>query len=120
MLRFGSSFREIARQSKLGRQQASCTFCGDFWHSQTHIRALSPTSVVGDERVRLFCALRLPADVVETLVRWQEEQLSGAAEARLVGPANLHVTLVFLGSTPANRVVEVVGSLREAADEVKE
>ena len=75
---------------------------------------------MGDERVRLFCALPLPADAVETLVCWQEEQLSGAAGARLVGPANLHVTLAFLGSTPADRVVEVVGSLREAADKVKE
>ena len=118
-LRFGSSFPGTAGRSRLGRPQASCTFCGDFWHSQKHIRALSPTSVVGDERVRLFCALPLPADAVETLVCWQEEQLSGVAGARLVGRENLHVTLAFLGSTPADRVDEVVGSLGEAARGVK-
>ena len=103
----------------VGRERPAPS-CGDSWHSRTHIRALSPTSVVGDERVRLFCALPLPTDVVETVVRWQEEELSGAAGARLVGPANLHVTLAFLGSTPADRVDEVVGSLSEAARGVEE
>jgi 2'-5' RNA ligase len=75
---------------------------------------------VGDERVRLFCALPLPTDAVENVVRWQEEELSGAAGARLVGPENLHVTLAFLGSTPTDRVDEVVGSLSEAARGVEE
>jgi len=75
---------------------------------------------VGDERVRLFCALPLPTEVVENVVRWQEEELSGAAGARLVGQENLHVTLAFLGSTPADRVDEVAGSLSEAAGKVEE
>ena len=70
---------------------------------------------MGHERVRLFCALLLPTDVVQSVVRWQEEELSGAAGARLVGPENLHVTLAFLGSTPAERVDEVVGELGETA-----
>jgi RNA 2',3'-cyclic 3'-phosphodiesterase len=74
---------------------------------------------VGDERVRLFCALPLPTDFVANVVRWQEEELSGA-EARLVGPENLHVTLAFLGSTPADRVDEVVGSLSAAARGVED
>jgi len=75
---------------------------------------------VDDERVRLFCALPLPTDVVRKLVHWQEEEFSGAAGARLVGPENLHVTLAFLGSTPADRVDEVVGSLAEAAGSFEE
>jgi 2'-5' RNA ligase len=75
---------------------------------------------VGDERVRLFCALSLPTDVVESVVRWQEEALSGVIGARLVGPENLHVTLAFLGSTPSDRVTEVVGALGEAARRVED
>jgi RNA 2',3'-cyclic 3'-phosphodiesterase len=75
---------------------------------------------VGDERVRLFCALPLPTDAVENVVRWQEEELSGAAGTRLVGSENLHVTLAFLGSTPADRVDEVVRALSEAARGVEE
>ena len=60
--------------------------------------APSRASVEGDEQLRLFCALRLPGEVVETLVRWQHEQLSGG---RIVPRENLHVTLAFLGSRPA-------------------
>lgn len=76
---------------------------------------------MGDERVRLFCALPLPADVVESVVRWQEEEeFSGATGARLVGPENLHVTLAFLGRTPADRVTEVVDALGKAARGVEE
>jgi RNA 2',3'-cyclic 3'-phosphodiesterase len=68
--------------------------------------------VAGDERLRLFCALRLPAAVVERLAAWQLAELHGG---RIVPPENLHVTLVFLGHRPADEVGLVVSALRTAA-----
>ena len=52
----------------------------------------STASVSGDERLRLFLALRVPGDVLDEVERWQREQLPGP---RLVGRENLHVTLAF-------------------------
>ena len=72
-----------------------------------------PASVGGDAKTRLFLALQLPGDAVERLVAWQRELPVGAF--RLVPPANLHVTLAFLGSRPAGEVPAICGALREAA-----
>ena len=69
-------------------------------------------SVPADERKRIFCALRLPDRVLDELVRWQRRHLSGG---RIVPREHLHVTLAFLGSTPAGRISEIAGALREAA-----
>lgn len=69
-------------------------------------------SVPGSERLRLFCALRLPADVVETLVDWQHRHLRGG---RIVPPEHLHITLAFLGWTAVERTPEIVAALRSAA-----
>jgi 2'-5' RNA ligase len=72
------------------------------------------------ERLRLFCALRLPDVVVDDLVRWQREHLSPreqnlAATGRVVPPDNLHLTLAFLGSTSTEVVPDIVDALRETA-----
>jgi 2'-5' RNA ligase len=64
------------------------------------------------ERLRLFCALRLPDDTVAGLVRWQHQHLSAG---RLVPPENLHLTLAFLGSTRSGAVPDIVEALRGAA-----
>src|SRR6266487_1951682 len=58
----------------------------------------SPASVAGDERLRLFLALRLPEAVLDTIESWQAAQLGGL---RLVPRGHLHVTLAFLGHRPA-------------------
>jgi 2'-5' RNA ligase len=71
----------------------------------------SPASVGGDERLRLFLALRLPDEVVDAVAAWQE-QLRGA---RAVPPEHLHVTLAFLGHRPAGELAAIVGALRDAA-----
>jgi len=71
--------------------------------------------VKGDERLRLFCALLLPSASVDDVVAWQEAELASAREPlRIVPRENLHVTLAFLGSTPAEQVREVVDGLQEA------
>ena len=69
----------------------------------------------GDERLRLFCALLLRPAAVDGLVTWQAAALaSGRKELRIVPRENLHITLAFLGSTPAARVDDVVEALQEA------
>jgi 2'-5' RNA ligase len=68
--------------------------------------------VPGDERLRLFLALRLPDGVLEEIERWQREQLPNV---RVVPREHLHVTLAFLGQRPAGEVEAIVGELREAA-----
>ena len=73
--------------------------------------------MAADARLRLFCALLLPGDVVERLVAWQHAELRGG---RLVPPENLHVTLAFLGSRPAEELTAIAGALRAAAADAGE
>jgi RNA 2',3'-cyclic 3'-phosphodiesterase len=77
-------------------------------------RARVPASVAGDERLRLFLALRLPDAVLDRIVEWQPAALSGG---RLVARENLHVTLAFLGHRPRAELDAIVGALRETAAE---
>ena len=72
----------------------------------------SRVSVSGDERIRLFLALRLPDGVLDEIEHWQREQLS---EVRVVPREHLHVTLAFLGHRPAAELDAIVDALREAA-----
>jgi 2'-5' RNA ligase len=69
-------------------------------------------SVAGDERLRLFLALRLPGDALDEIERWQHEQLRNV---RVVPREHLHVTLAFLGHRPSGELDSIVGALREAA-----
>jgi RNA 2',3'-cyclic 3'-phosphodiesterase len=75
----------------------------------------SAGTVEGDERLRLFLGLRLPDDVLDRLERWQDAELSG----RVVPRANLHITLVFLGSRPAADLPGIVAALAQAAGGTK-
>jgi 2'-5' RNA ligase len=68
--------------------------------------------VSGDERLRLFLALRLPDDVLDEVERWQRDHLR---DVRAVRREHLHVTLAFLGRRPAGELEAIVGALREAA-----
>lgn len=68
--------------------------------------------MAGSERLRLFCALRLPDETIERLARWQAAELRGG---RTVSRENLHVTLAFLGSRPAGEVPAIAAALRSSA-----
>ena len=68
----------------------------------------------GDERLRLFLALRLPDDTLDVLAAWQAEHLRGG---RVVPREHLHVTLAFLGSRPAAELRAIVDVLARAAAE---
>ena len=72
----------------------------------------SPASVGGDERLRLFLALRLPEHVLDGIGRWQAERLD---RVRVVPRDELHVTLAFLGHRPAGELDGILRELREAA-----
>jgi RNA 2',3'-cyclic 3'-phosphodiesterase len=72
----------------------------------------SRASVSGDERLRLFLALRLPDRVLDGIERWQRERLP---DVRIVRRGDLHVTLAFLGHRPAAELEAIVDALREAA-----
>jgi 2'-5' RNA ligase len=67
-----------------------------------------------DERIRLFCALRLPDDAIRQLVDWQAEHLHGGRGSRVVPAGNLHVTLAFLGSRHAGEVPAIASALSAA------
>jgi 2'-5' RNA ligase len=73
----------------------------------------SPGTVPGSERLRLFCALTLPDSVLDALVDWQAHELRG--DARIVPRGNLHATVAFLGSRPAEEAKPIATELGEAA-----
>jgi 2'-5' RNA ligase len=69
--------------------------------------------VEGDEKVRLFCGLRLPEATAEAIAAWQ----AGLDGGRVVPRDNLHFTLAFLGWQPRARVPEVVAALQRRCAE---
>jgi 2'-5' RNA ligase len=74
-----------------------------------------PASVEGHERLRLFCALRLPGETVEKLSHWQAETFAGADGVRVLGREQLHVTLAFLGHRPAEELDAIAAEVRAAS-----
>ena len=71
-----------------------------------------PASVEGRERLRLFCALRLPDAALDVLCDWQTRELR---DGRLVPREHLHLTLAFLGHRPAAELPGITAALRESA-----
>ncbi|HSS81064.1 MAG TPA: RNA 2',3'-cyclic phosphodiesterase [Gaiellaceae bacterium] len=76
-------------------------------------------SFEGDERVRLFCALRLPEPTLDGLAGWQHETLGEVPNVRPVPREHLHVTLAFLGHRASGELDAILGALREAAARAK-
>ncbi len=78
-------------------------------------------SVSGDDRLRLFLALRLPDDALDEIERWQRDRLSNVRpNLRVVPREHLHVTVAFLGHRPAAELDSIVSSLHEAAAGARE
>jgi RNA 2',3'-cyclic 3'-phosphodiesterase len=77
----------------------------------------SPANVEGRERLRLFCALRLPDDVLDRIERWQAEHLR---DGRIVPRTHLHATLAFLGSRPATELPSIAAALADASRDAGE
>ena len=79
----------------------------------------SSASVGGDERLRLFLGFRLPDQAARELSAWQHAELE-RDRVRVVPPENLHVTIAFLGSRPAEELEPIGSALREAVRGVAE
>jgi 2'-5' RNA ligase len=71
-----------------------------------------PASVEGRERLRLFCALRLPDAALDALCEWQARELR---DGRVVPREHLHLTLAFLGDRPVGELPGIAAALRESA-----
>ena len=76
----------------------------------------STGSVGSDASLRLFCALRLPDEILDGLLAWGRDAVPERGGVRRVVRANLHVTLAFLGRRPAEEVGAIAHELREAAE----
>lgn len=69
---------------------------------------------MANETLRLFIAIDLPAEVKTLLGELQAQLRWHTDAARWSDPAGTHLTLKFLGSTPASRVDAIVAGLRHA------
>jgi 2'-5' RNA ligase len=72
-------------------------------------------TVGGDEQIRLFIGLRLPAETLARLGQWQRATFEDVPDVRIVPRANVHVTLAFLGHRPVAELAGIAQSVREAA-----
>ena len=73
-----------------------------------------PATVEGRDRLRLFCALQLPEDVVEQFLEWQHVALPDREGLRPIRREQLHITLAFLGHRPVADVPVVSEALETA------
>ncbi len=70
-----------------------------------------------DQQLRLFVAVDLSQEVREELGRLQDElRRRDLSSLRWVRPGGIHLTLKFLGDTPAQRVSVIEGALAEAVN----
>ena len=68
-----------------------------------------------DERLRLFVAIDLPEDVRESLGRLQSDlRRHDLPGLRWTRPEGVHLTLKFLGETPASSLAAIEGALARA------
>jgi RNA 2',3'-cyclic 3'-phosphodiesterase len=65
--------------------------------------------------VRLFLALDLGDEITGALGRSIDEARLEAPKARWVEASNIHLTLVFLGAVPDERVAEVTSAMQRSA-----
>jgi 2'-5' RNA ligase len=63
-------------------------------------------------RRQIFIAYTLPAETASAIASWARDSLGDAGELRRVGAAELHITLIFCGRLPVERVEEVVDRTR--------
>ena len=69
--------------------------------------------------LRLFIAVELPANVRQHLAGVADDLRGmGLERLRWVRPENIHITLKFLGETPAERQPQIEDALRAAAEGV--
>ena len=67
------------------------------------------------EAVRTFVCLQLPSFARDRLASTQQRLRESEAQVSWVKPHNIHLTLKFLGSVPAERLQDVVGAVQRSA-----
>ena len=67
------------------------------------------------QAVRTFICLQLPAFARDRLASTQQRLRESRAQVSWVKPHNIHLTLKFLGSVPAERLQEIVLGVQRAA-----
>lgn len=67
--------------------------------------------------MRAFIAIELPIEIKEALKKLQEELKKSGADVKWVAPENIHLTLKFLGEIDQKKSAEVIGIIREAAED---
>ena len=67
------------------------------------------------ETIRSFIAVALPDDVLSALSRVQEQLKSYGFRAKWVRPANIHITLKFLGDIDAGAIDAITSAMVSAA-----
>lgn len=67
------------------------------------------------ETLRTFIALDMPPEIKMALGKYTQPLKSLHGRVNWVKPENMHLTLKFLGDTPANRLDEIAAALQEAA-----
>ncbi len=67
------------------------------------------------EAVRTFICLQPPAFARDRLASTQQRLRNSGAQVRWVKPHNIHLTLKFLGSVPAQRLQDVARAVQRAA-----
>jgi 2'-5' RNA ligase len=72
-------------------------------------------TVDADARLRLFVGFPVPRAEAEELHARAVECFAASPTVRVVPVANLHVTVAFLGSTPATRLREIAAAVQDAA-----
>jgi 2'-5' RNA ligase len=82
---------------------------------------ISPGTVTGDERLRLFLGLRLTDGDLEELAAWQARELRprGGRSVRVVPRENVHVTLAFLGSRPGSELGGIMAALEASVRDAR-
>jgi len=70
---------------------------------------------VSPQKTRLFTALELPHRVREELVSWRSQAVGELDGLRLIAPADLHVTLCFLGWQATEQVDAIAAACVAAA-----
>ncbi|PIU50773.1 RNA 2',3'-cyclic phosphodiesterase [Candidatus Desantisbacteria bacterium CG07_land_8_20_14_0_80_39_15] len=64
------------------------------------------------EKIRIFIAIELMQEIKENLRGIQEELKKANADVKWVKPENIHLTLKFMGSVPAQQIPEIAGELK--------
>jgi 2'-5' RNA ligase len=67
------------------------------------------------ETLRTFIALDMPAEIKTALGSYTQPLKSMRGRVTWVKPENMHLTLKFLGDTPAGRIDEIAAALQEVA-----